>query len=121
MGVPRASSRSPMPSTPYMDANPTGLQAAASCWGGRSGPGHGVLRSHAPIAVSRPSREARSHRGILMRCEERGAHPRVELATRCPPDLFDGLLQWPRGLVWPIVGQRVEHIGYGNHAPDDGD
>src|SRR5271163_3080472 len=111
MGMPRASSRSPMQSTPYMDANPTDLHAAAS----RSGPGHGVVRSCAPIAVSRPSREARSHRGMLMRCEERGGHPRVELGTRCPPDLFDRLLQWPRGLIWAIVGEGVKHVGDRNH------
>jgi len=53
--------------------------------------------------------------------EECGDNTRVELACGAALDLSERLLDRPRGLVGPVVGEGVKDVGYGDDAPDERD
>lgn len=63
---------------------------------------------------------AGSH-GVSVHREERGDDTWVELACSCALDLGDCSAERPRGLVGPLVGERVKDVGHGDHAADERD
>jgi hypothetical protein len=61
------------------------------------------------------------HHRALVCGDERFHHTRIELTCGSGPNLSERLLHGPGGLVWPVVGECVEHVGHGDDPAGERD